>query len=79
MEEELPDHGEWRSILDFSRAAYYIQSARSVDGMDTLVAPPVENCFCKSLFALLFLATACETLLFMAVNIGGFVIAYSSV
>lgn len=33
-----------RSKLAFSRAAYYIQSAKSVDGMDTVAATPIENC-----------------------------------
>ena len=33
-----------RSILAFSRGAYYIQSAKSVDGMDTVAATPIENC-----------------------------------
>jgi hypothetical protein len=33
-----------RSKLAFSRVAYYIQSAKSVDGMDTVAATPTENC-----------------------------------
>jgi hypothetical protein len=31
-------------VLAFSRAAYYIHSAKSVDGMDTIAATPIENC-----------------------------------